>query len=325
VAMKHVNEPPRPPREKNSAVPEGLDAVVMRLLQKKPEERYPGAAELVADLQRVGEGLSPVFAAASGAETTQALAGPLAPAPVPRVSGGPPRGFVRIRRRGRARSLAAFVALLAALGVAVLALAWGPDGPVVGSLGRATEGAERVLGVGKGKVPGVVGLAEGKARERLAQEGFGVVVEPRVSSKGESGEVLEQSVAAGREVERGSRIALAVGGGPRSAEVPRLVGLTPVAAERRLEEAGLEPGRREEIPSEAVPAGEVVAQDPTAGEEMKGGVEVDLIVSSGPPKHGGTDRVGVPGDSARGAAGVEPPAAAGGAPPGDSAVDNQYR
>jgi hypothetical protein len=279
----------------------------------------------VADLQRLEEGLPPIFAAPAASEedeSTQALAWPAA-APIHQVSGGPPRGFVRIRRRGRARSLAAFVALLAALGVAVLALAWGPDGPVVGSLGRATEGAERILGVGKGEVPGVVGLAEGKARERLAQEGFGVVVEPRVSSKGESGEVLEQSVAAGREVERGSRIALAVGGGPRNAKVPRLVGLTPVAAERRLQEARLEPGRREEVPSEAVPAGEVVAQDPPAGEEMKGGVEVDLIVSSGPPKHGGNDRVGVPGDSARGAAGVEPPA--GGAPPGDSAVDSQYR
>jgi eukaryotic-like serine/threonine-protein kinase len=322
VAMKHINEPPRPPREKNPAVPEGLEAVVMKLLRKRPEDRHPGAAELVADLQRLEEGLPPIFATPADLEdvTTRNLA--RASAPFPRASGGTPRGFVRVRRRGRTRSLAAFVALLATLGVAVLALAWGPVGPVVGSLGSAAEG---VLGVGKGEVPAVVGLAEGKARERLAREGFGVVIEPRVSSEKESGQVLEQSVAAGREVERGSRIALAVGGGPRSANAPHLLGLTPVAAERRLEEVGLEPGRREEVPSEAVPAGEVVSQDPAAGEGMKGGGEVDLTVSSGPPEHGGTDRVGVSGVSGRGAAGAEPPAAAGGAPPGDSAVENQYR
>ena len=59
VAMKHVAEPPRPPKEKNPSVPEALNAVAMKLLEKKPEDRYPGAAELVADLSRVGEGLPP--------------------------------------------------------------------------------------------------------------------------------------------------------------------------------------------------------------------------------------------------------------------------
>src|SRR5215217_794150 len=74
LAMKHVNEPPRPPKEKNPAVPEALNAVAMKLLEKKPEDRYPGTAELVADLSRVGEGLPPVFAtpAAAGIVTPQA-------------------------------------------------------------------------------------------------------------------------------------------------------------------------------------------------------------------------------------------------------------
>ncbi len=99
VAMKHVTEPPRPPREKNPEVPEALDAVVMKLLQKKPEDRYPGAAELVADLSRVKGGLAPVFAApaalrpASEAETIQALAQTSAPTP-PRE---PRRDFPRLR------------------------------------------------------------------------------------------------------------------------------------------------------------------------------------------------------------------------------------
>ena len=67
VAMKHVTEPPRPPKEKNPSVPEALNVVAMKLLEKKPEDRYPGAAELVADLSRVGEGLPPVFAAPAAA------------------------------------------------------------------------------------------------------------------------------------------------------------------------------------------------------------------------------------------------------------------
>jgi PASTA domain len=242
----------------------------------------------VADLQRVGEGLSPVFAAASEDESTRNLAGPLAPAPVPRVSGGAPRvSLPSPGRRLRVRLLAAAGALVALLGLLALGWSQGFGGPVVGSLGKAVEEAEQALGVGKGEVPKVVGLTEEEARGRLAEEGFGgVSVERRESSQKEKGEVLEQSVPAGKEVRRGSRIALAVGGGPRTVEAPHLVGLRPAKAEERLKEAGLELGERRETPSVGVPAGEVIAQDPPAGEETKRGTEVDLTVSSEPPHQG---------------------------------------
>ncbi len=334
VAMKHVNEAPRPPREANPEVPEALDAVVMKLLQKKPEDRYPGAAELVADLSRVGEGLSPVFAApaaspsTSGAETTRAPAQPLALAPVPGNPGGAPRGFVRSprrrrRRRRRARLLAAaLVVLLAVLGLAGLGSSGGLDGPVVGSLGKATQEAQRALGVGKGEVPNVVGLAEEEARDRLTKEGFGVAVERRASGEEDEGRVLEQSVPAGEEVERGSRIALAVGSGPRTVEAPDLVGLTLAEAEKKLEEVGLKPGGRKEAPSEEVPEGEVSAQDPAAGKKTEAGTEVDLTVSSGPPAASEPDQIEVPDDPSLGVGDGGPgaPPAGGGAPSGDPAA-----
>src|SRR5829696_2483626 len=297
LAMKHVNEPPRPPKEKNPAVPEALNAVAMKLLEKKPEDRYPGTAELVADLSRVGEGLPPVFAAPVAAgivtpqtEQTEPVA---AAAPVGARKGpdGVRRNFSRsLARRRRALLLLCGAALVALLVLAGLGLLRGPGGPVVGSLGGAAERVERALGVGKGRVPRVVGLSEEEARGRLGEEGFGVAVEIRKSPPQKKGRVLEQSVPVGKKVKWGSRIALAVGGGPRIVQAPRLVGLTSAKAEKRLKEAGLSLGERKEAPSEAAPAGEVVAQDPPMGEGTKRGTEVDFTVSSGPPKRGGADR-----------------------------------
>ena len=296
VAVKHVNEPPLPPKEKNPAVPEALNAVAMKLLEKKPEDRYPGAAELVADLSRAGEGLPPVFAAPVAAgiaapqtEQTQRLATPT-PVGAPGGPDGVRRNFSGSPAKRRRGLLLCAAALLALLVLAGLGLSRAIDGPVVGSLGKAAEGAERALGVGEGEVPDVAGLTEGEARGRLGEEGFGVAVEIRKSSREEKGEVLEQSVPAGQEVRRGSRIALAVGGGPGIVRAPRLVGLTSAKAEERLEEAGLRLGERKVAPSEAVPAGEVLAQDPARRERTKQGAEVNLTVSSGPPKRGGTDR-----------------------------------
>ena len=303
VAMKHVNEPPRSPKEKNPAVPEALNAVTMKLLEKKPEDRYPGTAELAADLSRVSEGFPPVFAApaktggiaAPRTEQTTPLA---TPTPV-RAPGGP-NGVRRnfsgsLVRRRRVLLLLCVAVLVALLLLAGLGLSRGTVGPVVGSLAEAAEEAQQALRVGEGKVPKLVGLTEEEARGRLGEEGFGVAVERRESSQKEKGEVLEQSVPVGEEVQRGSRIALAVGGGPQIVQAPRLVGLRPARAEKRLEEAGLKLGERKEAPSVGVPAGEVAAQDPPSGEAAKRGTEVDLTISSGPPKQGGNNyRGGVP-------------------------------
>ena len=168
VAMKHVTEPPRAPREVNSAVPRALDAVVMRLLQKKPGDRYPGSAELVEDLRRADKGLHPVFGTAPdpravGTETeTRRLAAPVpAPESPGGVSGASPRSPWR---RRRARLLAAVVvALLAVFGVAALGQLRGHDGQVLGSLGEA----QRALGIGRAEVPKVEGMTEEEARGRL--------------------------------------------------------------------------------------------------------------------------------------------------------------
>jgi serine/threonine protein kinase len=77
LAMQHVNEPPRPPREANPEVPEDLAALTLKLLAKRPEDRYPSASALMQDLERVRYGLPPAVAASE--ETTQNMTAPLLP------------------------------------------------------------------------------------------------------------------------------------------------------------------------------------------------------------------------------------------------------
>ncbi len=87
--MKHVSGLSRSPREANPDVPEEIGAVTKRLLAKDPEERYPDAAVLLKDLERVKEGLPPA------ASTTRGSGG--------RVSGTLWSGFAASSRWGRAR------------------------------------------------------------------------------------------------------------------------------------------------------------------------------------------------------------------------------
>src|SRR5215212_4945517 len=56
VPVKHAGEPPPHPSDVNPGVPEGMDALVMRLLATDPEYRYESSAQLTNDLRRVRDG-----------------------------------------------------------------------------------------------------------------------------------------------------------------------------------------------------------------------------------------------------------------------------
>jgi eukaryotic-like serine/threonine-protein kinase len=111
TAMKHLTELPRPPRKRNASVPEAMDALVMELLTKDPEYRYPSAAQLIEDLRRTRERLPLGFAGAAGYPETlrEPRSAPLS------VLAGSPRSKPR-RRRSVGIRLVALAALLTLLG-----------------------------------------------------------------------------------------------------------------------------------------------------------------------------------------------------------------
>jgi serine/threonine protein kinase len=73
IATKHVSEPPRSPKEANPRVPTDIDAVVIRLLSKDPEDRHEDAAELIGDLRKMWVGLSPNLVPAKPARVAASL------------------------------------------------------------------------------------------------------------------------------------------------------------------------------------------------------------------------------------------------------------
>ena len=130
LAVKHVNESPRPPSEANPEVPEVLDALTLRLLAKDPAERYGSATELLEDLRRVRDGLTP---APVHGEPLTAKRDVLSATPVLVNSGGSGRHSGQyVVYGGRFNKIplalaAASVALLFLLGVAVWGPWWGPE------------------------------------------------------------------------------------------------------------------------------------------------------------------------------------------------------
>jgi predicted Ser/Thr protein kinase len=59
VLTKHVYELPLPPHESQADVPAGLEAVILKCLAKRPDERYASMAELRAELDHLAQGTTP--------------------------------------------------------------------------------------------------------------------------------------------------------------------------------------------------------------------------------------------------------------------------
>jgi hypothetical protein len=110
----HISEPPPPPRSKNPAIPERLEAIVLRTLVKDPARRLQSMDELVHVL---GGGTLP-----AAEERTSQSAARRESAPLTTLSGSPSVIERGLARGGARRRLSLFAGGLALVGVAYVGL-----------------------------------------------------------------------------------------------------------------------------------------------------------------------------------------------------------
>ena len=134
-------------------------------------------------------------------------------------------------------------------------------------------------GPGSAKVPGVAGLEQDAAIERLREAGFAPQLQTVNSDRVESGLVIRSDPSGGTTLTRGSPVTVFVSLGPKLAAVPVLVGVPRSVAVQRIRGRGLVPSVSEGE-SEA-PAGEVIRQSPSAGSTVERGSTVEIVVSRG--------------------------------------------
>ena len=165
---------------------------------------------------------------------------------------------------------------LVALGLILLAAAVG------GALALRDDDSQRTTEGGLVVVPGVVGDPIEDARAELEDAGLRVTEEQAFSNEEFEGTVLAQDPQQGAEVQPGTTVALTVSAGPRPVVVPNVIGLPQQRAVAVLQNAGLEGAAGASAPSDTVPAGSVVAQEPPEGTEVPRGSVVGLTISTGP-------------------------------------------
>ena len=140
-------------------------------------------------------------------------------------------------------------------------------------------------GPGRTEVPKVVGLAVTRALVRLQEADLkGKTV--RIASRQPRDRVLRQDPAPGTDVRKDSTVGLTVSKGPRTVQVPSVIGSTQSSATSTLQKAGFKVAI-EEIQANQ-PQGIVVTQKPAPAARAAKGSVVTISVSRGPGATTGT-------------------------------------
>jgi serine/threonine-protein kinase len=261
VAYQHVREPAVPPSDHDTSLPPEIDAIVMKSLAKRVEDRYQSAAAMRSDIERY-------------------LAGRPVQAPIPEpVPSGPPsypdRTMVAAplpppeeeepqRRTGLLVALALLLLLLVA-GAAYL-------------LPRLFESAPEQV-----PVPEITGKTQNQARRLIGDAGLQVgAIDRQNSDTVPEGRVISQDPRPDTFVDPDSRVGFVLSLGEAQVSMPSVVAMDKDEARRLLEG---DPYRfvvtLEEEDSDA-PAGQVTKSDPAANTPLDPGSDVTVYYSDGP-------------------------------------------
>ena len=145
------------------------------------------------------------------------------------------------------------------------------------------EGSVLKLNLSKGPKPfalqSVVGMSEEEARKALEGKGLTVTIEGRTDWDVEKG-FIEQGTAEGTMVRKGDTVQIVVSKGKPYQDVANVVGKNKTEAEAALKDQNFVI-KIEERYDTAIPAGQVMSQDPAAGTTLLEGTEITVNVSLG--------------------------------------------
>jgi serine/threonine-protein kinase len=270
IAYKHVQDEPPRPSTIVSDLPPGLEAIIMKLLQKRPDDRYASAEDLRADLGRFMGGEQTIaerdaLYAAAAVLPADDQATTMQPATTVGAVVPPEEAYPDEEPEEKKPRTALFIGIL----VVLLALLGGLLFWFITSNDDGTQVA----------VPSVVGLPQAEAERRLEEAELVAKVTNAPSAEMQAGNVISQNPTKDTQVDTGSTVEIVVSTGAEMVEVPDVTSLAQAAAEKALTDLGLVPDVQTEENADAEP-GTVIRQNPPALTPAAPGSTVTIVVAT---------------------------------------------
>lgn len=264
VALKHMQEKPVPPIELNPAIPQSLNDLILKAMEKDPNMRYSTATEMIEDLDKI---LKNPEAEVGVVDKSQARARRIQQEDN-QTNQSKFAKFKKYLEEHKGVKIALIVAIFLIVFIASIGITLG------------------VLNSGKPKdilLPNFTNLTLDEAKAKAEEVKLNLnVSEEKYDVQIEEGKIISQDpkYQPNFTVKEGSTVNVVVSKGQEIVKVTKLVGKTKDEARKELKDLGLEM-EIEEVNSDDVEPGIVIEQDKQEGEEVLAGTKIKLKVSLG--------------------------------------------
>ncbi len=262
VAYQHVREQAAPPSTLDPDLPAEVDAIVMKSLAKRVEDRYQSAASMRADIERYLAGKPVVAPVVPVDDATSFL-----PADKPTESTSIFQGAVADDEPEKKKRWP-----LAVLGIAILALmvAAALVGPMLFNSGPDER-----------SIPNLLNMTQAQAERALEDKGLALgEVTQEASEDVPKGRIISQDPGPGDFLEPGGEVDVLVSTGKPEVVMPDVLGDDKDSAKEELEALDLRVRLVERESDED--AGVVIDSDPRPATNVSVGTRVTLFYSDGP-------------------------------------------
>lgn len=264
VALKHMQEKPVPPIELNPAIPQSLNDLILKAMEKDPNMRYSTATEMIEDLDKI---LKNPEAEVGVVDKSQARARRIQQEDN-QTNQSKFAKFKKYLEEHKGVKIALIVAIFLIVFIASIGITLG------------------VLNSGKPKdilLPNFTNLTLDEAKAKAEEVKLNLnVSEEKYDVQIEEGKIISQDpkYQPNFTVKERSTVNVVVSKGQEIVKVTKLVGKTKDEARKELKDLGLEM-EIEEVNSDDVEPGIVIEQDKQEGEEVLAGTKIKLKVSLG--------------------------------------------
>ena len=309
IAYKQVHDAPQPLNQLVADIPRPFEAIVAKLLAKRPEQRYANAEALREDLRRfrAGEPVqalagvvrpAAVVASTTAMPRTGATAAVTAPTTTLARTSAQPRQIQQYgpddERRGVWYAVAGVVAvIILALGGLLLYRALRDD---------SGETANSLPAVA---LPELVGMSLDEAHAQLTELDLAFKDDAQPKQGVPENQVYATDPEAGAQVATGQTVTLTFNPAAEPIAITDVAGLSLADATAKLKDQGFDVTSSAEA-SDTVASGKVIRTDPAAGQTAKQGSTVNIVVSGGPNQVTVPNVVGLSQAAAIAALGADP-------------------
>lgn len=246
IATQHLTEKPRPLIELVENIPSGIDKIILKLLNKKPESRFKSAEDLRAALIQQKSYLQMN-------ETKENL-----------INLTNPKIRLRLTLPVLVMSLLLIVGSLNVLRNIFNNL------PVDGGAPSLVE------------IPDLTGSLQSQALNDLQNAGFQVAIENEADPNVPEGFVIKTQPSANTITNPDTLVTIIVSVGPEAFPVPYILDLEVARGRYVITESGFEIGQILEVNDDNTPRGFIISQNPIAGTKLGPKSKIDIVVSTGP-------------------------------------------